>query len=130
MAKKKNKMNWQRNLPLSTDKSVLNTAHWFVPEDFVFSKEHPRYYQELCCNYLNLMRIEYITLRNNGEPKSSYKPEVADKINRKKESRLAKKLLKARRFMEYNGLSLREDFDPAELNEKPRFTYGSEEDGA
>jgi len=129
MAKKKNKMNWQRNLPLSEDKSFINTAHWFEPEDFVYEREHPLYYKELCCNYLNMLRIEYITLRNNGQPKSSYKPEVADKINARKEPRLAKKLLKATKFMEYNGMKLKDDFDRMNLNPKPKFTYGESEYG-
>ena len=126
MAKKKHKQNWQRNLPLSKDKSFLNTAHWFVPSDFEHSL--PLGYCELCCDYLNKLRIEYITLRNNGEPKTSYKEEVAEKINARKEPRLARKLFKAQQFMVYNGMKLREDFDRMSINQKPKFSYGMMED--
>ena len=36
MSKKKNKMNWERNLPLSEDTSFINSIHSFVPEDFEY----------------------------------------------------------------------------------------------
>lgn len=121
---KKNKQNWKRNLRLSQDKSFLNTARWFTPDDFEYN--FAQKYAELCCDYLNKLRIEYITLRNNGEPKSSYKPEVAEKINRKKEARLQRKLIKADLFLKFTGMKLKDSFDPDVINNKPKFNYGME----
>ena len=122
MSKKPNKMNWKRNLRLSDDKSFLNTGHWFVPDDFVGDFLHPGYI-ELCCDYLNKLRIEYVTLRNNGQPKSSYKAEVAAKINDRKEGRLKRKLHKAKWFMIINGLKLKPTVNLDEETPKPRFEY-------
>ena len=127
MAKKKlHKQNWERNLPLSDDKSFINTWHWFVPDDF----EHtlPLGYCELCCDYLNKLRIEYITLRNNGMPVKSYAEDVKEKILAKKNERLTRKKHKVEMFMKHNGMKLKDEFNRLDKNQRPRFSYEDKED--
>lgn len=122
MAKKKlHKQNWERNLPLSDDKSFINTWHWFVPDDF----EHnlPLGYCELCCDYLNKLRVEYITLQNNGMPVKSYAEDVKEKILAKKNERLIRKKHKVEMFMKYNGMKLKDGFDRLNKNTRPKFEY-------
>ncbi len=119
MAKDKHKV-WQKNIKIDTeDNEFLNTKHWFVPDDFVH--DLPQDFMEMMCDYLNRLRIEYIALKWNGQPKKSYKPEVAEKINRNKDNTLKKKSKKAQIVLDYLGISLREDFDPFDENSKPKF---------
>ena len=142
---KKNKLNWQRNLPLSEDKSYINTWHHFVPDDFDYfvpkwllryvderkvdnlGWDPPLAYKEICCRLLNFWRIEYVSLRNNGEPKKSYKPEVAEKINSRKMPRLINKRKACDALMYLMGMKLKDGFDRLDKNSKPRFNYDVEE---
>ena len=56
-------------------------------------------------DYLNRIRVEWVSYRYNGEPKKSYKPEVAAKINHKKDEKLAKKERRAWLMMEFAGIT-------------------------
>ena len=145
MAKKLPKGNWMRNLPNSTDTCFINSCHHFVPEDFEYyppewlipyldmSKleelgwDPPLEYKELWCHDLDINRIEYTTLRNNGEPKSSYKPDVSEKINARKEPRLERKKRKAELTLECHGMRLKEGFNRLDKNPRPKFNYGMNE---
>jgi len=141
MGKKLPKGNWMRNLPLSKDTSYINTWHYFVPDDFMYfvpewlekyidynkiaekGWDPPLAYKEICCRLLNFWRIEYTTLRNNGEPKSSYKPEVAEKICARKEPRLEHKRNACDALMEVMGMRLKSGFDRLDKNLEPKFAY-------
>ena len=141
MGKKLPKGNWKRNLPNSTDKSFINTWHYFVPEDFEYfvpkwlekyidqeklaeyGWNPPLAYKEVCCRLLNFWKTEYVTLRNNGEPKSSYKPEVSEKITAKKEPRLEKKIKACEALFEVAGMKLKASFDRLDKNNEPKFMY-------
>ena len=142
---KKHRQNWQRNLPLSNDKSFINSIHHFVPDDFEYSvpewlKKYvdsqkvsdqgwdlPLALKEMCCRLLNFWRIEYVTLRNNGMPLKSYKPDVAEKINRKKEPRLVRKKKACEVLMHLMGMKLKDDFNRLDKNNEPKFTYSEAE---
>ena len=142
MSKKKNKMNWERNLPLSEDTSFINSIHSFVPEDFEyfvpewlekyidqktveeFGWDPPLALKECMCRLLNFWRVEYTTLQNNGQPKKSYKEDVAEKINRRKIPRLAKKKRACEALMTLVGMKLKPEFDRLDKNPEPKFTYG------
>ena len=127
MAKKKlHKQNWTRNIQTSTDTHFLNSIRWYTPEDFVHTLELE--YCELCCDYLNKLRIEYATLANNGMPVSSYKEEVKKEILDRKNKRLKRKRHKAETFMKHNGMVLKPNFNRLLKNEKPKFSYGIKED--
>lgn len=141
MAKKKNKMNWKRNLPLSKDTSFINTWHYFVPDDFEYfvptwleryvdkdkvaklGWDPPLAFKECVCRLMNFWRNEYATLQNNGQPKSSYKPDVADRINRKKKPRLARKFHACVTLMAVMGMRLKPEFNRLDKNNEPRFAY-------
>lgn len=71
------------------------------------------------CSYLNRLRIEYVTLKWNGMPLKSYKPDVYQKIQSKKDASLAKKKAKADVILKELGLSLKPDFNPLDENLKP-----------
>ena len=136
---KKHRQNWQRNLPLSEDKSFINSIHHFTPDDFEYfvpdwllkyvdeSKvtdwDPPLPYKECVCRLLNFWRVEYVTLRNNGMPLKSYKPEVAAKINSKKEPRLVHKKHACEALMKVMGMRIKADFDRLDKNPEPKFTY-------
>ena len=127
MAKKKlHKQNWTRNIQTSTDTYFLNSIHWYTPDDF----EHilPLGYCELCCDYLNKLRIEYATLANNGMPVKTYAEDVKEKILARKNERLIRKRHKAEMFMKHNGMKLKDGFDRLNKNQKPRFSYEDKED--
>ena len=142
---KKHKQNWQRNLPLSDDKSFINSIHHFVPDDFYYSVppwllkyvdcekvaeqgwDLPPALKEIACRLLNFWRVEYITLRNNGMPLKSYKEEVREKINSRKEPRLARKKKACETLMFLMGMSLKEDFNRLDKNPEPRFKYNVED---
>ena len=146
MAKKRNKMNWQRNLPLSEDKSFINSIHQFVPEDFVYfvptwlepyidekkvaelGWNPPLAFKECVCRLMNFWRIDYVTLMNNGQPKSSYKPEVSAKINARKGPRLAEKRHACETLMVVMGMKLKPEFDRLDKNPEPKFTYNYNEE--
>lgn len=141
MSKKPNKMNWERNLPLSEDKSFINSIHNFVPDDFEYyvpgwlekyidaqkvaeiGWDPPLAFKECCCRLLNFWRVEFATLANNGEPKKSYKPEVAQKINERKGIRLTSKKHAAETLMLVAGMRLKPTFDRLDKNSKPKFEY-------
>ena len=72
------------------------------------------------CSYLNRLRIEYVTLKWNGMPLKSYKPDVYEKIAKKKDESLAKKKAKADVILKGLGLRLKPDFDPFDENFKPK----------
>ena len=138
---KKHRQNWQRNLPLSEDKSFINSIHHFVPDDFEYyvpewlkkyidnekvkeiGWDPPLSLKECVCRLLNFWRIEYVCLRNNGMPLKSYKPEVAEKINSKKEPRLAHKKKACETLMYLMGMKLKDGFDRLDKNNNPKFTY-------
>lgn len=138
---KKNKMNWERNLPLSDDTSFINSIHHFVPDDFeyyvpkwlepyidsqkvaVLGWNPPLALKECACRLLNFWRIEYVTLKNNGEPKKSYKPEVSEKINQRKIPRLERKKHACETLMAVIGMRLKTDFNRLDKNPEPRFLY-------
>ena len=99
--KKSHKMN---HIVIDTnDHNFLNHKDDFEIEDF----EHesvPDKFMEPIVDYLNRIRIEWVSYRYNGEPKKSYKPEVAAKINNKKDEKLAKKERRAWLMMEFAGI--------------------------
>ena len=141
MAKKKNKQNWERNIKLSEDTSFINSIHHFVPDDFEYFLPEwlqpyidekkvaeigwnpPLALKECICRLMNFWRIEYVTLQNNGQPKKSYKPEVAEKINRKKGPRLERKKHACEALMALMGMKLKPDFNRLDENPEPRFNY-------
>lgn len=141
MAKKPNKMNWERNLPLSEDKSFINSIHSFVPDDFEYyvpswlekyidtrkvaeiGWDPPLAFKECCCRLLNFWRVEFVTLANNGQPKKSYKPEVAEKINSRKIPRLQRKKHACEALMAVMGMRLKEGFNRLDKNPEPKFEY-------
>ena len=127
MAKKKlHKQNWTRNIQTSTDTHFLNSIHWYTPDDF----EHtlPLGYCELCCDYLNKLRIEYSTLANNGMPVKTYAEDVKEKILDRKNERLTRKRHKAEMFMKHNGMVLKDGFNRLDKNQKPKFSYEDKEE--
>ena len=90
-----------------TDRRLLNHKEDFEPDDFWHdgvSDEH----MEVVVDYLNRIRVEWVSLRYNGEPKKSYKPEVAAKINYKKDEKLAKKERRAWIMMDFAGIRPKE----------------------
>ena len=138
---KKHRQNWQRNLPLSKDTNFINSIHHFVPDDFEYYVPNwlekyvdneeienigwnpPLALKEMCCRLLNFWRIEYVTLANNGMPLKSYKPEVAQKILKRKIPRLERKKKAAETLMRLMGMRLKDGFNRLDKNEEPRFTY-------
>lgn len=138
---KKHRQNWQRNLPLSKDTNFINSIHYFVPDDFEYYVPNwlekyvdneeienigwnpPLALKEMCCRLLNFWRIEYVTLANNGMPLKSYKPEVAQKILKRKIPRLERKKKAAETLMRLMGMRLKDGFNRLDKNEEPRFTY-------
>ena len=93
---------------LESTRDYLNNMK--LPYDFLYS----------ICSYLNRLRIEYVTLKWNGMPLKSYKPDVYLKISKKKDASLAKKKAKADVILKGLGLSLKDDFDPHDENSRPR----------
>jgi len=86
------------------DHNFLNHKEAFEIDDF----EHERVgnkYMDVIVDYLNRIRIEWVSYRYNGEPKKSYKPEVAAKINNKKDEKLNKKERRAWLMMEFAGIT-------------------------
>lgn len=86
-----------------SDKNFLNHKEEFEADDF----EHenvPDKYMEPIIDYLNRIRIEWVSYRYNGMPRKSYKPEVAEKINYKKQEKLNKKERRAWLMMEFAGI--------------------------
>lgn len=94
-----------------SDNRFLNHKDDFEPDDFNHDNV-PDKFMEVIVDYLNRIRVEWVSLRYNGEPKKKYKPEVAAKINNKKDEKLAKKERRAWLMMEFAGIS------PKELNIK------------
>lgn len=146
MAKKPNKMNWERNLKLSDDTSFINSIHQFVPDDFEcfvpkwlekyidekkvaeLGWDPPLAFKEFFCRLMNFWRVEFVTLQNNGQPKKSYKPEVAEKINSRKIPRLARKKHACEVLMAVMGMRLKPEFDRLDKNPEPKFTYDYNEE--
>ena len=136
-------MNWERNLPLSEDTSFINTWHHFVPDDFEYfvpgwlkpyidekkvaelGWNPPLALKECACRLMNFWRGEYVTLQNNGQRKKSYKPEVAEKINRNKGPRLERKRHACEALMAVMGMKLKPSFNRLDKNPEPRFYYES-----
>lgn len=90
------------------DHSFLNRKDPYDPSEFDTSI-HP-VLLEVICDYLNKLRIEYIALSYNGEPKSKYKPEVREKILNKKNENLLKKDYKAWVILKYLNIKYKEEF--------------------
>lgn len=99
--KKSHKMNHLVIDP--NDHHFLNHKEDFEACDFEYDKKIEKY-MEAIVDYLNRIRIEWVSYRYNGEPKKSYKPEVAAKINYKKDEKLAKKERRAWLMMEFANI--------------------------
>lgn len=85
------------------DHNFLNHKEDFEINDFEHDGVDNKY-MEVIVDYLNRIRIEWVSYRYNGEPKKSYKPEVAEKINNKKDEKLNKKERRAWLMMEFAGI--------------------------
>lgn len=62
---------------------------------------------EAVLDYLNIMRREFMSYLGNGEPKSKYKPEVREKILKKKEENLAEKERMAQAMLEFANMKFK-----------------------
>ena len=89
-----------------SDKHFLNHKDEFTVDDFEY--DIPEEYMEVVVDYLNRIRVEWVSYRYNGEPKKSYKPEVAEKINYKKWDKLNKKEHMAWLMMEFSNIKPKE----------------------
>ena len=87
-----------------TDHNFLNHKEEFEAEDF-YHDNVPDEYMEPIVDYLNRIRVEWVSYRYNGMPRKSYKPEVAAKINYKKQEKLDKKERRAHLMMEFAGIA-------------------------
>jgi len=103
--KKSHKMNHLVIDP--TDHNFLNHKNDFEKEDFEYDSAIEKF-MEVIVDYLNRIRIEWVSYRYNGEPKKSYKPEVAAKINYKKDEKLEKKERRAWLMMEFANIKPKE----------------------
>lgn len=86
------------------DHNFLNHKDEFTLDDFNHENVEDKF-MEVIIDYLNRIRIEWVSYRYNGEPKKSYRPEVAEKINYKKEEKLKKKERRAWLMMEFAGIT-------------------------
>lgn len=102
---------YSQNVP----KDIIESTREYL-EGLIIQKE----FLKSICSYLNRLRIEYVTLKWNGMPLKSYKPDVYEKIAKKKNESLTKKKAKADVILKGLGLSLRPDFDPFDENSKPK----------
>ncbi len=98
--KKSHKMN--RIVIDPSDLCFLNHKEEFELADFTY--DIPDEFADVVVDYLNYLRVEWVSYRYNGEPKSKYKPEVREKINHKKDEKLKKKEDRALTMMKYTGL--------------------------
>ena len=89
------------------DHNFLNHKEEFEIDDFEYDSSIKKF-MEVIVDYLNRIRVEWVSYRYNGEPKKSYKPEVAEKINYKKNEKLEKKERRAWLMMEFAGIKPKE----------------------
>ena len=102
MAKKSHKM---PHLVIDkNDKRLLNRKEDFTPDDFTY--DIPWSFANVVCDYLNRLRVEWVSYRYNGEPKSKYKPEVRAKIIHKKDEKLAAKEERAQTILRFARMRL------------------------
>ena len=105
--KKSHKMNHLIIDP--SDTRILNHKEDFEISDFDY--EIPDEFAAVCVDYLNYLRVEWVSYRYNGEPKSKYKPEVREKINHKKDEKLKSKEDRALTMLKYTGMKLKENLE-------------------